>query len=307
MLKHLTRLLLFVSIAFATAEGFGGAQPIETLYEKVLKPNYEKIAPLKAYAKKRQTSYMLSALLAVVVFALFVKYFKATGALVALLMIAGGIYYLKTQTPVISPYKAKFSELILQPIAMNCCGFRYEPGRITQKEIEASRIFSPRIKFIDASEGLFVRDGVKFGYVDIEFDTAENASVERFAENVFHGFVIVLDRPSTKTGGVVSDLLIQKVADIDPQFSAFFADMPRSGKKCGFEIFGDLPQERIDRCERVKEKMMAVSFQQDRTYIFLYEEQNPLDPSLYGDFTLQAAKRYVALFEEVDRLVATCR
>ena len=307
MFAHLTKLFLFLSLSFAAMEGFGSQQNIETLYEKVLKPNYEKIAPLKEYAQKRQTTYIISAIAALLVFALFVKYFKATGALVALLMIAGGIYYLKTQTPAISPYKEKFSELILQPISMNCCGYRYEAGKITQQEIDKSKMFSPRIKFIDSAEGVYVKDGVKFGYVDIEFDTRENESVERFAENVFSGFVIIIDRPNPKEGGVVSDLLKQKVADIDPVFSAFFTDMPRSGKKCGFEIFGDVPESMVQRCEKVQDMPMSVSFQSDKTYIFLYEKRNPLDAGLYGDFNLKSAKNYEAVFKQIDALVQLCR
>jgi hypothetical protein len=307
MFGHLTKLFLFLSLSFAAMEGFGGQQNIETLYEKVLKQNYEKIAPLKAYAKKRQSAYIFSAFLALVVFALFVKYFKATGAVVALLMIAGGVYYLKTQTPAISPYKEKFSELVLQPIAMNCCGFRYEAGKISQEEIKKSKMFSPRIKFIDSSEGIYVKDGVKFGYVDIEFDTHENASVERFAENVFSGFVIILDRPNRNVGALVSDTLKQKVADIDPVFTAFFADMPRSGKKCGFELFGEVGQEIIDHCDKVQDMPISLSLQPDKTYIFLYEKSNPLDPDIYGAFTLKSAKKYEEVFKKIERIVELCR
>ncbi len=307
MSRHFAKLFLLLTLSFAAIEGFGGGSSIDTLYEKVLKPNYEKIAPLREYAQKRQTTYIVSAVLALVVFGLFVKYFKATGALVALLMIAGGIYYLKTQTPAISPYKEKFAQLILAPVAMNCCGYRYETGKITQNDIQKSKIFAPRIKMLKSSEGLFVKEGVKFGYVDIEFDTKENASVERFAENVFSGFVIVLDRHNRREGAVISEVFRQKVADIDPEFSAFFADMPRKGSACGFALFGDVEEEIVDRCEAVKERLVAVSFQKEKLYIFLYKEHNPLDPPLYSDFRFAAAKGYEAVFKEIDQLVERCR
>ncbi len=307
MWKNFLKLFLFVSVSFAALEGFGGNQPIETLYEKVLKPNYEKIAPLQEYAKKRQTAYMISGALALLVFALFVKYFKATGALVALLMIAAGIWYLKTQTPAISIYKERFGEYILSPVGMNCCGYRYERGKITREEIEASHIFSPKIKTLHAGEGIFTKKGVRFGYVDIEFDTKENASVERFAQNVFSGVVIEIDRENRQTGALVSELLKTKVADVDPEFSAFFADMQRSGKRNGFELFGTVSQEILDKCYPLADKEIAVSFQPKKTYIFYFMKQNPFDPSVYAHFDLKSAAGYEAAFREIDKIAEQCR
>jgi len=307
MWKNFLKLFLFLSVSFAAAEGFGGNQSIETLYEKVLKTNYEKIAPLQEYAQKRQTAYMISAALALLVFALFVKYFKATGALVALLMIAAGIWYLKTQTPAISIYKQRFGEYILSPVGMNCCGYRYERGKISQEEIKASKIFAPKIKTLNADEGLFVKKGVRFGYVDIEFDTKENASVERFAQNVFSGVVIEIDRNNPHEGALVSAMLKQKVADVDPEFSAFFADMKRSGKSNGFELFGEISQQILDKCYPLADKEIAISFQPDKTYIFYFMKQNPFDPSVYAHFDLKSATGYEAAFKEIDKIVEQCR
>ena len=306
MFKTFFRLFLFASLSFAAMEGFGGHN-IQTLYEKVLKSNYEKIAPLKEYAQKRQTTYVISAVLALLVFALFVKYFKAAGALVALLMIAGGIYYLRMQTPAISPYKEKFSEYIITLIAQNCCGYRYTPGKITIDEIKESRIFSPRIKTFTAKNGLYVKKGVKVGYVEIEFDTKENASVERFARNVFSGFVMILDQPHAKEGALVSEPFLQHVADADLDFSTFFADMSRNGKRGGFVLFGDLSQEILDRCGDFTGEEIAVSMTRNKTYLFWYQKNDPLDPGVYAHFDLQAAKGYAKVFEEIDRLVQQCR
>ncbi len=306
MYKIFIRLFLFTSLSFAAMEGFGGHN-IQILYEKVLKENYGKIAPLKEYAQKRQTTYIISAALALLVFVLFVKYFKATGALVALLMIAGGIYYLKTEAPVISPYKEKFSQYIIAPIAEECCGYRYKPGKITIHDIKKSRIFSPRIKTFTAKEGLYVKKGVKVGYVEIEFDTKENASVERFAKNVFNGFVIILDQPHAKEGALVSQPFLQQVADDDLDFSSFFADMPRKGKQGGFETFGNVSQEQIDKCGDLAAEEVAVSFLHDKTMLFLYQKSDPLDPGVYAHFDLQAAKGYAKIFERIDALVGKCR
>jgi len=307
MWRHLLKLFLFLSVSFAAAEGFGGNQSIETLYDKVLKKNYAQIAPLKAYAQKRQTAYMISGALALLVFALFVKYFKATGALVALLMIAGGIYYLKNQTPAISLYKDRFAAYILSPISLNCCGYHYEKGAITQQEVEASKIFAPRIKTYKADKGIFAKEGVRFGYVDIEFDTKENASVERFAQNVFSGIVIEIDRKNPHEGALVSEMLKQRVADVDPEFSAFFADMKRSGKRDGFELYGEVGQQIVDKCYPLAEREIAISFQPDKTYLFVFMKQNPFDPSVYAQFDLKSARGYEAAFREIDKIVEQCK
>ena len=305
-MKRLLQLLLFATLSFAAAEGYSDRGTLENLYEKILKPNYEKIAPLHDYARKRQTSYIISAILALLVFVLFVKYFKAFGALVAILMIAGGVWYLRTQTPVISPYKAKFAELILTPIAEHCCGYRYLPGKIAKADIDAGKLFSPRIKHFTAQEGLFVKKGVKAGYVEIEFDTKENASVERFAENIFRGFVIILDRPHQGNGAIVSEGFKEKVADIDPEFSAFFSDLPRRGKEEGFLLFGDVAENIVDRCHRFADREIALAMTKQKSYIFWYRDRDPLDPDLYGRFDLKSAEGYASLFKEIDTLVQNC-
>ena len=307
MLKNFFKLFLFLSVSFASIEGFGGHSDLESLYEKVLKQNYEKIAPLREYAQKRQTVYIVSAILALLVFAFFIKYFKLTGALVALVMIAGGIYYLKTQTPAISPYKEKFADFILSPIGNFCCGYRYNGGKISLKEISESKIFAQRIKDFRADDGLFMKEGVHFGYVDITFDTKENASVERFAENVFSGFVIVLDQPHSQEGGLVSDLLKQKVASMDPEFNAFFANMPRKGKSNGFELYGDISQETLDKCYPLSSEMVAVAFTRGKTYIFYYQKRNPLDPGVYQKLDLQSVRAYASVFQSIDKLVKYCK
>ncbi len=307
MIQQFLKLFLFMSVSFAAMEGAGAEPRIGDLYTQVLKPNYEKIAPLREYAKKRQTTYIVSAILAVIVFGMFVKYFQAFGALVAIVMIAGGVWYLKMQTPAISPYKAKFSELILSPIAENCCGYRYHPGKITESDINASRLFSPRIKTFSAHEGLFVKEGVKFGYVEIEFDTKENASVERFAKNVFSGFVVILDRQNPRTGALVSEAFKARVADIDPEFGAFFADLTRAGKRGGFEIFGEVADTALDRCSGYASQEIAVSFTPHKTYLYFYQKSDPLDPSPVQDFSLQQAKSYAAVFESIDAMVNACR
>ncbi len=308
--RNFLRLILFVSLSFAAMEGFAGDN-IQSLYERVLKSNYEKIAPLKAYAKKRQTTYIFSAALGLLVFVLFVKYFKATGAIVALLMIAGGIWYLKTETPAISPYKEKFSEYIISPIAEDCCGFRYMPGKITQHEIEESKIFSPRIRHFSAKEGLYVKKGVRIGFVDIDFDTKENASVERFSENSFSGFVIVCDGSGVngsggEAGALVTENFKKRVAHLDLDFSLFFADMPRSGTRGGFETFGKVTQEQMDRWGDIADAEIAVSFLRDKTVLFLYQKRDPLDPGVYVHFDLQAARGYAKVFERIDTLVRKC-
>lgn len=313
MFRSLLQLLLFVSVSFAAPQGGGGstshphAGDLQRLYERVLKPNYQKIAPLREYARERQRSYYLSAALALIVFVLFVKYFKLMGAVVALLMIAGGIWYLKTQTPAISPYKAKFAEMILSPIAAECCGYRYHPGTVTEAQIAESRLFAPSIKHFIAHEGLWVKEGVRFGYVEIVFETKENASVERFAENRFEGFVVTIDRTHPKNGVLVSEPFKENVADIDPTFSAFFSPLPRQGEKGGFALFGEVDDMLVDRCESLRDKPIAVALTPTKTWIFYLQSHDPLDPSLYTTLDLHAVKGYAKAFETIDALVKACR
>ncbi len=305
MLRNFFKLFLFASFSLASLQGFSHHQSFDDLYQKELKPSFEALKPLQEYAKKRQTTYILSAILAVVVFIGFVKYFKLLGALVAILMIGGGIFYLKQIQPAVNPYISAFNYKIVSPIASFCCGFSYKDSKITQDEIKESKLFSPRVKNYDA-KGLFVKDGVKFGYVDITFDTKENASVERFAENVFLGFVIVISKKHSDEGIILSDTFKQKVADIDPEFSSFFSNLPRGGKKNGFEIYGNISQKDIDTCSSLKSKEIAVSFTKNNTYIFIPQKSNPFDENVYKDFDLERAKGYLQIFQNIKSLIETC-
>ena len=304
MLRNFFKLFLFASFSLASLQGFSHHQGFEELYQKQLKPSFESLKPLQEYAKKRQTTYIISAVIAVAVFVAFVKYFKLLGALVALLMIGGGIFYLKQIQPAINPYKSAYKHKILSPIASFCCGYRYKDGTISEEEISKSKLFSPKIKNYDAKD-LFVKDGVKFGYVDITFDTKENASVERFAENTFLGFVIIIEKKNSDDGIMVSEAFKQKVADIDPEFSSFFSNLPRAGKKNGFELYGKVSQKALDKFSSLASKDIAISFTKDKTYLFVAQKNNPFDENVYQDFDLQNAKSYLEEFKNIDKLVQT--
>ncbi len=305
MLQNFFKLFLFLSVSFASVQGFSHPDTLEGLYEKKLKPAFEKIKPLQEYAKKRQTTYIISAVLAIVVFAMFVKYFKLLGALVAIIMIAGGIFYLKKTTSAITPYKSMYNQQILSPIGKFCCGYSYKDSAIGRSEVLQSNLFSAKFKNYDA-QGLFIGKGVRFGYVDITFDTKENESVERFAENTFSGFVVMLDRKNKTEGVMVSDAFKEKVADIDPEFSAFFSKLPRSGKSNGFELFGKIAQEKLDHCHTLASKEVAISFTHDKTYLFWVQKNNPFAENVYANFDLQHAQKYVDAFKAIDVLIHTC-
>ena len=306
MYRHLFRIFILFSLGFAALEGAGNGGDIKQLYKQVLKSNYEQIAPLKEAAKKRQNAYIFSAIFALVIFAIFVKFYKAPGALVAFLMIGAGIYYLKQSEPKIDIYKEAFGEKILTPIGKQCCGFVYKRGKITRQEVEESGLFAPRIKSFEAKEGIFEGNGVRFGYVRIIFDTHENESVERFAENEFEGYVIELNRPNTHKGVLVSERLKQSVADIDPEFSAFFSKLPRKGKSNGFEVYGDVPQQRLDQCYPLADKEVGIAFLPHKTILFLSAKQDDLDPSVYGQFDLKSAPGYRQAFQKIANIVKAC-
>ena len=312
MYRAFMKLILVLMIGFAAAEGAGSApepkQPdFHHFYEKVLKPAYEKIAPLRNYAQQRQRTYIISAVLAIVVFALFVRFFQATGALVALVMIAAGIWYLKSVKPVVGPYKQVFAETILTPVAQYCCGFRYRHGGWSESEIAASGLFSPRIKSFDAADGIWEKGGIRAGYVSIVFDTKENASVERFARNLFSGYVIEIPAKNDANGTIVTDQFKHEVADDDPEFSAFFSKYSRKGHQEGLEIYGEVPERIVEKCALSSNEPIAAAFLPDKTLLFYIMKNDPLEPPVAADFTLKKALAYKEAFEKLEAITELCR
>ncbi len=302
MIRNFLKIFLLVTIMFASSQGAGSDGKFETFYEKTLKPSFEKLKPLQDYAKKRQTAYIVSGVIAIVVFAIFVKYFKLFGAVVSLLMIAGGVYYLKSIESVVNPYKKAFNEQIISKIGEFCCGYRYIDSSVTKKEIVDSKLFSPKIKHYN-SDGLFVKEGVKFSYVNIGFDTKEDESVERFEENVYKGFVIIINHKNSDEGVMISESFKERVADIDPEFNAFFSPLPRGEKKGGFEFYGKIDSSKVGRLHMFAYKDMAFAFTKDKTYMYYYYSVNPLAVLVYKDFSLKDAKSIKSIFEEIDSYV----
>ncbi len=302
MIRDFFKIFILVAIMFASSYGGGSEGKFETFYEKTLKPSFERLKPLQDFAKKRQNVYIASGVVAIVVFALFVKYFKLLGAVVALLMIAGGVYYLKSIESAVNPYKKAFYEKIVSKIGDFCCGYEYINDSITQEEIIGSKLFSPKIKDYK-SDGIYLKEGVKFGYANIDFDTNEDESVERFAENVFKGFVIVINQKNDENGVIVSQSFKERVADIDPEFNAFFSPLPRGDKKAGFEIYGKIDSSKIPHLHMLSYREIALAFTKEKTYIYYYYAVNPLSASVYEDFSLKDAKSIESTFKEIDSLV----
>ncbi len=302
MIKNFIKIFFTLSLMFASSQGAGSNGSFENFYENRLQTSFEKLKPLQDYAKKRQSVYIVSGIIAIIVFAVFVKYFKLFGAVVSLLMIAGGVYYLKLTKPVIDPYKKAFNEQILSQIGTFCCGYRYIDSFISQEDVINSNLFSPKIKNYSATS-LFVKEGVRFGYVKIEFYTKEDESVEKFADNVFSGFVIIVNKKNSADGVLVSEMFKEKVADIDPEFNAFFSPLPRGDKIGGFEIYGKIDGAKMNRYHMLAYQDVALAFTKDKTYIFYALRTNPLDVSVYKDFYLKDAKAIKSVFERIDSFV----
>ncbi len=312
MYRTFMKFILVLILGFTAAEGAGSAPgpakpDFEHFYAQVLKPAYDKIAPLRNYAQQRQRTYIISAILAIVVFALFVRFFQATGALIALIMIVVGIWYLKSAKPVVGPYKQVFAETILTPLSQHCCGFKYRRGGWQEEEIVKSGLFSPRIKSFEAVDGIWEKAGIKAGYVSIVFDTKENASVERFARNLFSGYVIEIPANSDANGTIITDLFKHEVADDDPEFSAFFSTYPRKGHQEGLEIYGDVPDSIVEKCVLSANEPVAAAFLPNKILIFYILKSDPLEPPVATEFTLKKALAYKAAFEKLDALTRLCR
>jgi len=304
MLKKLFGIFFFITLSFAQTSGASSDKvSIESLYNKELLKRYKEISPLKDLAKKEKKTYMISALLALVVFILFTKYFKLLGFFVSLLMIASGAYVLYNSSKNIVDYQTHFKRDIISKISKECCGFEFLSSRGFSKEtLRQSKIFAPDIDQFNSID-IYKSDRVKFGFIVATFKTKESASVERFNKNRFEGFLIVIDGKSSSDGVAVSNTLKSKVANMDIVFNSFFSDAKRSEQRGEWSIYGDISQEDFDKIDSFGNKDIAISFFNDKIYIAIYHQGNPLEVDVMDDFSLKRAKEYQDIFLEIKSLV----
>ena len=302
MLKGFFKVFFFTSLMFAATEGFGETN-INSLYQDKLLPTYEALKPQKDIAKKRKTTYIISAVLAVVLFLVFAKFFKLTGVIVALIMIASGYFVLKNSgSNVVGDYESEFKNSIITPIGKNCCGFSYAGDNIEKTLLQKSDIFAPRIKLYHSWD-LYKNDDSIFSYIKATFDTKESASVERMNENIFEGYFIIINKPNQNEGILVSDSLREKVSNMDLEMSSFFANASRGDKVGEYTIYGEVSQSDVDRLSPLSSLMVAISLKKDATYVVVYKKSNPLKVDPLKDFNLQSAKEYEEVFKEISAFV----
>jgi len=298
------RVLFSAIVIFATSEGFGSSE-LKTLYQNSLKPTLKTLQPQQEIAKNRQTKIYISVALAFVVFILFAKYFKLAGILVWLVMVVGGYFVLQKSFQK-SDYEILFLKKIVSPIGLNCCGYGYQNRKANLKDIQNSGIFSPQIdnSYLGASFG---KKGVSFAYLILTFKTKESASVERFNKNKFKGFIIKIDHPNSKRGALISQNLIDQVADMDIAMASFFAEGKRGERVGQWQIYGEVDEDMIDKIAPLKGRGVGVSFTEDAIYIALPYKRDPFKVDSFKRFDLDSAKELDNLFRDIDSIVSVLK
>lgn len=302
MIKGFFKTFVLFGMMFASVEGFSDTMPLEKLYQEKLQPEYQALAQLKERAKQRKSAYIISAVLAVVLLFVFAYYFKLLGVIVAFIMIVAGFWTLKPTKEEAGGYERLFKSKILSAITENTAGYHYIPQKLDESTFVKSNIFAPAIKQF-ASWDMYAKEGVSFSYVHVIFDTKENASVERMARNIFDGYLIIIERENEDEGVLVSEALRDEVADMDLPMSSFFAKGERAGKRNGFDIYGKVSQEEIDKLSPLAHNKIAISFTKERIYIALYKKSNPLEVDIFKPFDLQKAREYAKASQEIAHIV----
>ncbi len=301
-MKNLFKLFFTFTLMFAANEGFSTEISVEKLYHDSLKKEYSLLLDLKEKAEQRKTAYIVSGILAFFLLLGFIYFFKLNGLILALIMIGAGYYTLKSSQPVVGAYEKQFKRDILSPITRLVAGFRAVPGKLSEEDLETSGLFAPRIKEF-SSWDLYQKEGAKFSYIHVVFDTKENASLERMSENIFEGFLIMIEANNKQEGVLVSQSLRDKVAHMDMTMGSFFAKGKRAGSENGFDIYGEVSQEARDKLLQIRNQKIAISYQKDKTIIVLYHQSNPLSVDVFKSFDLLQAQHYAASIAEIDNVI----
>ncbi len=287
---------------FAAGEGFSDQSSLEKLYHDSLQQEYAALSTLKENAKKRKTAYIVSGILALLLLAGFAYYFKLFGLIVALIMIVAGYYTLQSSPSPLHTYEKRFKRDIISPIAKLVGNFTHTNKKFRQQDLEDTGLFAPAIKAFSSGD-IYEKEGVKFSYITVIFDTKENASVERMAANRFEGFFIMIERTTPSEGVLVSQLLRDKVASMDMRMHSFFAKGSRKGSMRGFDIYGEVAQEERDAAAALVNEKIALSYQKDKIFIALYQASNPLVVDIYNEFDVARAREYASTFEKIESLL----
>ena len=302
MIRHLLKIFLLFTMMFASQEGFSSPLSVDKLYKEKLSTEYAKLDQMKQSAEKRKTAYIISGVLAVVLVLTFAYFFKLTGVIVALIMIGAGYFMLKNSEPIVGSYEKEFKMNIISSITKLSANFIYIDSNLGEQVLKTSKLFAPDIKQY-ASWDLYECEDAKFSYIHVLFDTKENVSVERMAENIFDGYLIIIEKKNDQEGLLVSESLRDKVAHMDMTFSSFFSQAKRAGKQNGFDIYGKVSLENIDKASQVKDKKIAISYQKDKTYIAFYKYDNPFTVDIFKPFDLLKAQSYASSIEEIEVLL----
>ena len=292
------RTLLFSLMMMLPLESVASID-VEKRYAQTLQKEYIALSPLQERAKIKKRNLIISTILALVVFLLFTYYFKLTGVIIALIMIAAGFYVLKTPDDGTLDYKHAFKERVLSSLI----DYTYHDSPFTEDEIKNTSLFAARFKSFSAWD-LYEKGDTSFSYVHIVFDTKENASVERMNRNIFEGFILKIKHPSHSDAVAVSELLRDTVSGMDFTMSSFFADKKGREKRGGFDIYGALEEGDFNKIAALQAEAIAISFNPEATYVAFFHRGNPLSVNPSKDFDLQQAKSYAKSVAQLESLIA---
>ncbi len=289
-MQYFLKTFLLFTFMFAPLQGTASEPELNQLYQQTLQPAYTALQNVKEAAAKRKTAYIVSGVAALFIFILFAKFFKLTGVIVALVMIAAGYLTLRNSAPNIVAYETLYKKKIISPIT-ETEGFHYTDNKLSKEQLSHTHLFAPSIKVLQ-SDDIYQADNASFAYVHLLFSTKENAAVERFNQNVFDGFIVTISRSNHHEGIVVSEKLSQLVAKNNLVMQAFFADSTRSKKVQGWTLYGDINDTTLQQLIPLQNKAVAVSYTKDHIYIAYYHQTNPFAVSVFDHFTFDVAKHY---------------
>ncbi len=303
--KLFFHVLFGLVLLWSVSEGAGCEPDLQTLYEKKLKPVYQKLQPARTFEQKRKQTIWISLVLAITVFLLFAKFFKLPGVIVALLMIGAGTFVIMRATPK-SHYPELFKAHILSPIAQACCGYHYQKDAINGDQIKRSPLFAPSIKNYTVING-FGDKQTHIAFVVLAFDTKENASVERLNQNRFEGYFVIIDKPNPYQGAVVSERLRDQVAHDDLEMQSFFAKGKRGEHYGSWQLYGNVDSTFVDKLSGLEKEPLAIGFDKAYVYIALSHQGNPFDEKAFENFDLQSAQTYQQAFETIAGIIQKLR
>jgi hypothetical protein len=294
---------LILALLFASVEGgSGGEADVERVYNS-LKPRYESFADIRERAKSIQKARIISAVLAIILLLVFIKFFKLTGLIVAAIMIVAGYFVLQKREGELRSYQTLYKNEIITPLTKSFGGFSYSGKSVTLKDIQEANLFRHEIKEYTPGDIYSSKEG-SFAFIEVVLDTKENASVERMNQNRFRGFFIKSNTTPKSSGVMVSREFIDKIASMDLEVATLFGKGKRVGTKDGFDIYGEIDERDFHKVLKFSNQPIAVSFNSSGVYIFKYSDKNPFIVDVLGDFTLKSAKDIADTAKEIQEVIS---